>query len=107
MTDKLLTIPVQAGAAAPSRWRTLDDLPPVVDLVTAARLLGIGRTTAYQLVRAGGWPTRVLRLGRQIRIPTAQLMEFVGACGQDGSVTHAPPAPRTVADEAATPAPGG
>lgn len=56
----------------------LEDLPPVLDLPTAAALLGIGRTTAYQLVRADAWPTRVLRLGRQIRIPTAQLLELVG-----------------------------
>jgi hypothetical protein len=46
-------------------------LPVVVDLPTAARLLGIGRTSAYELVRTGRWPTPVIRAGRLIRVPTA------------------------------------
>jgi hypothetical protein len=29
----------------------LETLPPTIDLITAARLLGIGRTAAYELVR--------------------------------------------------------
>jgi predicted DNA-binding transcriptional regulator AlpA len=53
-------------------------LPAVVDLVTAARLLGIGRTVAYQLVRQGTWPTPVLRLGHQIKVPSAPLLELLG-----------------------------
>ena len=35
----------------------LDQLPPLVDLPTAARVLGIGRTLAYELVKADRWPT--------------------------------------------------
>lgn len=53
-------------------------LPPVVDLATAASLLNIGRTTAYELVRTGAWPTPVLRLGNRIRIPAAPLLQLVG-----------------------------
>lgn len=53
-------------------------LPAVVDLVTAARMLGIGRTVAYQLVRQGVWPTPVLRLGHQIKVPSAPLLELLG-----------------------------
>ncbi len=34
--------------------------PVVVDLPTAARVLGLGRNTAYELVRSGAWPTPVL-----------------------------------------------
>ena len=49
-------------------------LPVVVDLPTAARLLGIGRTSAYELVRTGRWPTPVIRAGRLIRVPTAPLL---------------------------------
>ena len=52
-------------------------LPVVVDLLTAAAALGIGRTTAYELVRRGRWPTPVLRLGRRIRVPTAALRELL------------------------------
>lgn len=54
------------------------ELPPVLDLPRAARMLGVGRTCAYELVRTGQWPTPVLRLGRLIRIPTAPLLELLG-----------------------------
>jgi predicted DNA-binding transcriptional regulator AlpA len=53
-------------------------LPAVVDVPTAAALLGVGRTVAYELVRTDRWPTPVLRLGKLIRIPTAPLLELVG-----------------------------
>jgi excisionase family DNA binding protein len=53
-------------------------LGPVVDLPTAARLLGIGRTISYALVRDGSFPVPVLRVGRLIRIPTAPLLELLG-----------------------------
>jgi predicted DNA-binding transcriptional regulator AlpA len=53
-------------------------LPAVVDLTTAAGVLGIGRTCAYELVRTGAWPTPVLRLGRLIRIPTAPILDLLG-----------------------------
>lgn len=55
----------------------LDQLPVVVNLVTAAAVLGIGRTTAYEMVRTGRWPTPVLRLGYRIRVPTAALRELL------------------------------
>ena len=55
----------------------LHQLPVVVDLVTAAAVLGIGRTTAYGMVRTGRWPTPVLRLGHRIRVPTAALRELL------------------------------
>jgi predicted DNA-binding transcriptional regulator AlpA len=55
----------------------LRQLPVVVDLLTAAAVLGIGRTAAYDMVRSGCWPTPVLRLGSRIRIPTAALRELL------------------------------
>jgi excisionase family DNA binding protein len=55
----------------------LRQLPVVVDLVTAAAVLGVGRTTAYEMVRTGCWPTPVLRLGNRIRVPTAALRELL------------------------------
>jgi hypothetical protein len=54
------------------------DLPPVIDLPAAARLLGIGRTAAYELVRTDAWPTPVLRLGWLIKIPSAPLLDLLG-----------------------------
>lgn len=53
-------------------------LPSVVDVPTAATVLGIGRTAAYELIRTDRWPTPVLRLGKLIRIPSAPLLELVG-----------------------------
>jgi len=52
-------------------------LPPVVDVPTAAAVLGIGRSAAYELIRCNQWPTPTLRLGKLIRIPSAPLLELV------------------------------
>ena len=51
--------------------------PAVLDLCEAAALLGVGRTTAYKLVREQKWPTPVLRLGRLIKIPTQPLLDLL------------------------------
>lgn len=56
----------------------LDRLPPVIDLATAGRALGIGRTKAYELARTGEFPCRVLRVGNSYRVPTALLRELLG-----------------------------
>ena len=53
----------------------------VIDLPEAARLLGVGRTLAYQLVREGRWPTPVVRVGRLIKIPRQPLLEYLGVGG--------------------------
>lgn len=53
-------------------------LPATVDLVTAAKALGIGRTSAYQLARSGDLPVKVLRLGARYRVPSAALLEVLG-----------------------------
>jgi excisionase family DNA binding protein len=45
----------------------------------AARALGVSRGLAYELARTGGLP--VLRLGRRIVVPRAQLEAMVA--GQD------------------------
>jgi predicted DNA-binding transcriptional regulator AlpA len=52
-------------------------LPAIIDVPTAGRVLGIGRTTAYALVNAGEWPTPVIRVGGSVRIPTAPLLDLV------------------------------
>ena len=56
----------------------LRSLPPTLDLVTAARLLGIGRTVAYELVRSDTWPTPIIRARRKIRVPTAPVLALLG-----------------------------
>ena len=53
-------------------------LPAVIDVPTAAEVLGVGKTAAYELIRCGEWPTPVFRLGKLIRIPTAPLLALLG-----------------------------
>jgi hypothetical protein len=53
-------------------------LPVSVDLLTAARALGIGRTKAYELARSGRFPCRLVRHGRTYTVPTAGLREVLG-----------------------------
>ena len=70
-------------------------LPPVVDVPTAGRLLGLGRSASYDLIVAGLWPTPVLRLGRRLRIPTAPLLALLGLDpvrqSQPGGIVSASP----------------
>lgn len=54
------------------------NLPPVLDLPEAARLLRIGRTSAYALAKCGQFPVPVLRAGKLYRVPTAGLLELLG-----------------------------
>ena len=49
-----------------------------VDLMTAARALGLGRTKAYELARRQQFPCRVLRIGDTYRAPTVGLLELLG-----------------------------
>lgn len=53
-------------------------LPVVVDVTTAARALGLGRSTAYELARRDEFPCPVLRVGSSYRIPTAGLLRLLG-----------------------------
>ncbi len=48
------------------------------DLVTAADVLGIGRTAAYDLARRGDFPVPVLRVGTRYVVPTAGLLRLLG-----------------------------
>lgn len=53
-------------------------LPPAIDLVTAGRALGIGRSKTYELVKGGAFPVKVLRLGNSYRVVTADLLLVLG-----------------------------
>ncbi|MFI6578051.1 helix-turn-helix domain-containing protein [Nocardiopsis sp. NPDC050513] len=60
---------------------TLDEvasLPVVLDPVTAGRMLGIGRTTTYTLLRQGAFPVPAHRTGRTWIIPTAGVLAYLG-----------------------------
>jgi len=49
--------------------------PLLVSVEEAAGLLGIGRTTLYELIRRGD--VRPIRIGRCVRIPQLELEAFV------------------------------
>jgi hypothetical protein len=46
---------------------------------TAAAILGIGRTKAYELARAGTFPVRVLRIGRRYVVPVPAILQLLDA----------------------------
>jgi len=70
----------------------LNTLPPTVGIELAARLLGCGRTQAYELARRGEFPRRVLRLGRRHVLSSADLLRLLGMppTGADGNTTGPP-----------------
>ena len=53
-------------------------LPASVSLLEAARALGIGRTSAYQLARDGQFPCPLIKVGVLYRVPTAGLLRLLG-----------------------------
>lgn len=53
-------------------------LPPAVDLPTAGRAWGLGRTKAHELARADDFPCPVLRIGRTYRVTRADLLRSLG-----------------------------
>lgn len=61
-------------------------LPAVIDVPTAARVLGVGRGAAYELIRTGDWPTPIIRLGKLIKVPTVPLLTLIG-CSRDGGAS--------------------
>ena len=66
------------------------ELPVMVSIETAARALGLGRSTGYELARRGAFPCRVLRVGSSYRVPTAELLRVLGI--DPGDLYRAPPA---------------
>jgi hypothetical protein len=73
--------------------------PPSLDLLTAAAVLGIGRTRAYELARRGEFPVRVFRIGTTYRVPVTALLDLLGIAenqpAQAEAHAHNPAAPRS------------
>lgn len=58
----------------------VEALGPITDVPTTASILDICADTAYAQIRRGEWTaTRVLRLGRKIKIPTRDLIALLYA----------------------------
>lgn len=64
-------------------------LPTVITVERAGRLLGMGRSAAYEAARRGDLPT--IRWGRRLLCPTARVLELLGL---DPAHLTAPAAPR-------------
>jgi hypothetical protein len=56
---------------------------PTVDLMTAAKALGLGRTKAYELARRDDFPCRIIRIGDTYRVPTPGLLELLGLSAEE------------------------
>lgn len=76
-------------------WDELRQLPSAVDLETAGRALGIGRSKIYAMAKNGELQQtiRVLRLGHAYRVVTADLYRVLAVSPGDGPMTSAVCAP--------------
>jgi excisionase family DNA binding protein len=73
---------VRAASGARSSGPTIDEIrswPATVDPGTAARALGCSRSYAYDLVRRGEFPARVIEVGGKRRVITASILALLGA----------------------------
>ena len=59
-----------------NKYRSLDDIPLALRVEDLMPILGIGRNTAYELVRSG--QIRSIRVGRKIRVPKDAVAAFLG-----------------------------
>ena len=58
-----------------NKYHDLHELPVTLRVEDLMPILGIGRNTAYELIRSG--QIRSVRIGRQILIPREALLEFL------------------------------
>ena len=58
------------------RFKNLEDLPMVLSIPEIANVLGIGRNTAYALIRDGVLYS--VRVGRQIRVSKVEMLRYLG-----------------------------
>ena len=59
-------------------YPSLDELAAkaTISVEQAAKILGVGRTAAYEAARRGEFPTR--RLGRRLVVPVPALLDWLG-----------------------------
>jgi excisionase family DNA binding protein len=57
----------------------LADLPDVLDVPAAAKLLGIGRNNCYKLVKEG--KLRVVKIGKRFLVPNVAIAELLETAG--------------------------
>lgn len=57
------------------KYHSAEELPLVLTVEDLMPVLGIGRNTAYDLVRSG--QIQSLRIGRKIRIPRNAVIQYI------------------------------
>jgi excisionase family DNA binding protein len=57
------------------------DLPPLLSVEQACKLLGVSRSVGYRAAASGDLPT--LRWDRRVYVPTARLLELLGLPAED------------------------
>src|SRR5262249_55873532 len=67
------------GASRVWTVKAVRQLGMTTDVETAAAIIGIGRTLAYDLVRTDQFPVRLIRLGRRVVVPVPDLLKLLGA----------------------------
>ena len=58
-----------------TKYRSYDELPLTLRVGDLMPILGIGRNTAYELIRCG--KIRSIRIGKQLRIPKQALIDYL------------------------------
>ena len=58
-----------------SNYHSFEELPLTLWVEDLMPILGIGRNTAYELVRSG--KIRSIRIGRQLRIPKDAIQDYL------------------------------
>lgn len=60
-----------------NKYRSFDELPLTLKVEDLMPILGVGRNTAYELVRSG--KIRSIRIGKQLCIPKDALIKYLSA----------------------------
>ena len=68
-------MPLLGGITLETKYRSFEDLPLTLRVEDLMPILGIGRNTAYELVRSG--QIRSVRIGRQIRVPKEAVIDYL------------------------------
>jgi hypothetical protein len=75
------SMPREAAKAPDDHVWTLEairHLGMTTDVETAASILGIGRTKAYELAKADEFPVPLIRVGRRYVVPVPAILRLLG-----------------------------
>jgi hypothetical protein len=56
-----------------------EKLPAVFPVQTCSRVIGIGKNTTYELIQAGQYPVRVLKVCGRYKVSKFDLLAYLGA----------------------------